>query len=42
MHLTGLQTLTCSGTAATEEGLERVRRLMPGCKVINFKWRYDQ
>jgi len=42
MHLTGLKTLTCSGTAVTEEGLERFRQLLPGCKVVNFKWRYDQ
>lgn len=42
IQLAGLKTLTCSGTGATEEGLNRFRQLMPGCKVINFKWRYDQ
>lgn len=42
VHLTGLQSLTCSGTDATEEGLSRLRRLMPYCKISNFKWRYDQ
>jgi hypothetical protein len=42
IKLSGLKTLTCSGTAATEEGLELFRQQMPGCKVVNFKWRYDQ
>lgn len=42
MSLSGLKTLTCSGTGVTEEGLNRFRQLMPGCKVVNFKWRYDQ
>ena len=42
MRLTGLKTLTCSGTGVTEDGLSRFRQLMPGCKVVNFKWRYDQ
>jgi hypothetical protein len=42
MCLTGLKSLTCSGTAVTEEGLERFRLMMPACKVVNFKWRYDQ
>jgi hypothetical protein len=42
IHLSGLKSLTCSGTATTEEGLNRFRQLMPGCKVVNFKWRFDQ
>lgn len=42
LSLSGLKTLTCSGTNVTEEGLDRFRHLMPGCKVVNFKWRYDQ
>jgi hypothetical protein len=36
----GLKWLTCSGTAATEEGFSQFRRAMPGCKTVNFKWRY--
>jgi hypothetical protein len=40
--LSGLKSLTCSGTGFSEEGLNRFRQLMPGCKVVNFKWRYDQ
>jgi hypothetical protein len=39
--LRGLKWLTCSGTMISEEGLKRLRREMPGCKVVNFKWRYD-
>lgn len=42
MTLSGLKTLTCSGTSVSEDGLNRFRQLMPGCKVVNFKWRYDQ
>jgi hypothetical protein len=41
-RLPGLKSLTCSGTDVTEDGLNRFRQLMPGCKVVNFKWRYDQ
>lgn len=37
----GLKWLTCSGTAITEEGLNQFRRLMPGCKAVSFKWRYE-
>lgn len=37
----GLKWLTCSGTAITEEGLNMFRRLMPGCKAVSFKWRYE-
>jgi hypothetical protein len=37
----GLKWFTCSGTAATEEGLNLFRRVMPGCKTVNFKWRYQ-
>lgn len=36
----GLKWLTCSGTDATEDGLNLFRRAMPGCKTVNFKWRY--
>lgn len=36
----GLKWLTCSGTGATEDGLNLFRRAMPGCKTVNFKWRY--
>jgi DnaJ-domain-containing protein 1 len=36
----GLKWLTCSGTAATEEGLNLFRMAKPGCKTVNFKWRY--
>lgn len=36
----GLKWLTCSGTAATEEGLMKFRKAKPGCKTVNFKWRY--
>jgi len=39
--LKGLKWLTCSGTTISEEGLKRFREEMPGCKVVNFKWRYD-
>jgi hypothetical protein len=39
--LRGLKWLTCSGTTISEEGLKRLRQEMPGCKVVNFKWRYD-
>lgn len=42
MQLPGLKSLTCSGTGITEQGLNRFRQLMPECKVVNFKWRYDQ
>jgi len=42
IQLSGLKSLTCSGTDITEEGLNRFQQLMPKCKVINFKWRYDQ
>jgi hypothetical protein len=38
--LSGLKWLTCSGTAATEVGLNTFRKIMPGCKTVNFKWRY--
>ena len=38
--LPGLKWLTCSGTDATEEGLNLFRMTMPGCKTVNFKWRY--
>lgn len=33
-----LKWLTFSGTMVTEEGLEVLRRELPGCKVISFKW----
>lgn len=38
--ISGLKWLTCSGTAATEEGFNQFRGAMPGCKTVNFKWRY--
>jgi len=41
-RLKGLRWLTCSGTTVSEEGLRRLRLAMPGCKVVNFKWRYDE
>lgn len=41
IQISGLNSLTCSGTEITEEGLNRFRQLMPSCKVVNFKWRYD-
>jgi len=37
----GLKWLTCSGTAITEEGLKIFRKVMPGCKAVSFKWRYE-
>lgn len=39
--IAGLKWLTCSGTAITEEGLNIFRRVMPGCKAVSFKWRYE-
>jgi hypothetical protein len=42
IQLTGLRSLTCSGINATDEGMNRFRQLMPRCKVVSFKWRYDQ
>ena len=42
IQLSGLKLLTCSATSVTEDGLNRFRQLMPRCKVVNFKWRYDQ
>jgi Leucine-rich repeat (LRR) protein len=42
IQLTGLKSLTCSGINATDEGINRFRQLMPRCKVVSFKWRYDQ
>jgi hypothetical protein len=41
MLLTGLKWLTCSGTSVSEEGLALLRRALPGCKVVNFIWRYN-
>lgn len=38
--LPGLKWLTCSGTDVTEDGFNLFRRAMPGCKTVNFKWRY--
>jgi hypothetical protein len=38
----GLKWLTCSGTAITEEGLNLFRHMLPGCKAVSFKWRYDE
>ncbi len=39
-HMRGLKWLTCSGTNATEAGFTLFRKAMPGCKTVNFKWRY--
>jgi len=39
--ITGLKWLTCSGTSITEDGLNHFRRVMPGCKAVSFKWRYE-
>ena len=39
-QMPGLKWLTCSGTAATEDGLILFRKAKPGCKTVNFKWRY--
>lgn len=39
--ITGLKWLTCSGTSITEDGLNLFRRVMPGCKAVSFKWRYE-
>ncbi|MDD2899106.1 MAG: hypothetical protein PHI31_10380 [Desulfuromonadaceae bacterium] len=36
----GLKWFTCSGTNVTEDGLSVFRKVMPGCKTVNFKWRY--
>ncbi len=41
VQVPGLKWLTCSGTNATEEGLNLFRRAMPDCKTVNFKWRYQ-
>jgi hypothetical protein len=38
----GLKWLTCSGTAITEDGFAQFRRVMPACKTVNFKWRYQE
>lgn len=40
--LPGLKWLTCSGTAVTEQGFNDFRRVMPGCKTVTFKWRYQE
>ncbi len=39
-QMPGLKWLTCSGTETTEEGLNLFRKAMPGCKTVNFKWKY--
>ncbi|OGU24054.1 MAG: hypothetical protein A2X85_08810 [Geobacteraceae bacterium GWF2_54_21] len=39
--IAGLKWLTCSGTSITEDGLNLFRRVMPGCKAVSFKWRYE-
>lgn len=36
-----LKGLTCSGTNVSDEGLQRFREMIPECKVVSFKWRYD-
>lgn len=39
--ISGLKWLTCSGTSITEDGLNIFRQVMPGCKAVSFKWRYE-
>ena len=41
LPLKGLKWLTFSGTKVTETGLAALRKAMPGCKVVTFKWRYE-
>jgi hypothetical protein len=40
-QIRNLKWLTCSGTAVTEEGFNRFRNVMPRCKTVSFKWRYQ-
>jgi len=40
--LTKLKWLTCSGTGITEEGLDRFRKRLPGCKLVSFTWRHGK
>lgn len=40
--LAGLKWLTCSGTEITEEGIQLFREALPGCKAVNFKWRFEK
>lgn len=42
VQVPGLKWLTCSGTEATEECFNLFRRAMPGCKTVNFRWRYQE
>lgn len=39
--LNWLRWLTFSGTKVTEKGLGELRAVLPNCKVITFKWRYE-
>jgi len=39
--LKALKWLTFSGTKVTETGLTALRKALPGCKVVTFKWRYE-
>ncbi len=41
LPLKKLKWLTFSGTKVTEAGLAALRKALPGCKVVTFKWRYD-
>lgn len=41
LPLNGLKWLTFSGTRVTEAGLTALRKALPGCKVVTFKWRYE-
>lgn len=41
LPLKNLKWLTFSGTKVTEAGLTALRKAMPGCKVVTFKWRYE-
>lgn len=40
LPLRDLKWLTLSGTKVTEAGLTVLRKALPGCKVVTFKWRY--
>lgn len=39
--LSWLRWLTFSGTLVTEKGVGELRKALPECKVISFKWRYE-
>lgn len=41
LRLKKLKWLTFSGTRVTEAGLSALRKGLPDCKVVTFKWRYE-